>query len=78
MLKLCPALNCIAHVLPDKLLCAAHWARVPRDLQLAVYRSYANYKKARKPNMRLAAARALREAQRRAIESIRQHKKASA
>lgn len=70
MLKLCPAPNCIAHVLPDKLLCVDHWAKVPSDLQLAVYRSYANYKKARKPNMRLAASRALRKAQQQAIESL--------
>lgn len=70
MMKLCPCPNCIVPVLPDKLMCKEHWAEVPSDLQFAVYRCFANYRKARKPNMRLAAARKLREAQQAAIASL--------
>jgi hypothetical protein len=37
---LCHAADCKTEVAPKFLMCAAHWRRVPRNLQLNVYRHY--------------------------------------
>lgn len=66
----CDVPNCNALKLPGKLMCLAHWKAVPMPLQLAVYRSWASFKRARKPNFQSAALRAYRKARDAAIASI--------
>lgn len=36
----CHVRGCMKHCAPEKLMCPAHWKKVPRPLQEAVYRAY--------------------------------------
>lgn len=66
----CPIAGCTSLVMPGKLLCLAHWERVPRKVQYDVYRCWATLKKARKPNLVSAALRAYRQARQAAVKAV--------
>ncbi len=66
----CPGPNCKNTCAPGKLLCFAHWKRVPFTLQMRVQRAWRNLQLAKKPNMWRACAKAYREARAEAIASL--------
>lgn len=68
----CPIPNCTATVAPGKLLCCAHWKRVPFKQQMAVQRAWRNFQQASKPNMKLACLRVYRAARDAAVASVSQ------
>ncbi len=68
--RTCAVSGCTHAVMPGKLMCLAHWERVPRSVQFDVYRSWATFKKARKPNLVRAALRAYRAAREAAVKAV--------
>lgn len=70
IVHICPVPGCKAVVMPTKLLCLPHWMLVPQPLQLTVYRCWATLRKARKPNLVMAATRAYRKARQAAIDAV--------
>lgn len=57
-------------MLPGKLMCREHWRQVPLVIQFDVYRTWATLKKARAPDLRLAAVLAYRTARDRAVRAV--------
>lgn len=68
--RCCAVTGCQSAVMPGKLMCLAHWERVPRKVQYDVYRCWATLKKARKPNLIGAALRAYRQARQAAVKAV--------
>jgi hypothetical protein len=65
----CAALGCEQSVLPDKLMCPAHWRRVPARQQADVYSAHKLLRNATPATVR-DASRAYRTAREKAVKAV--------
>jgi hypothetical protein len=70
-MKPCAVPGCCSPTIDGKLMCLPHWRGVPIYLQNAVYRTWSVFMRATKPNRKVAALRAYRNARDAAVAYVK-------